>query len=118
MAKLAGDVGARVGVLYVVRVDDAVGAQGRGRVVAGAARRRYPTGTPRSVQTVSLVLDGSASGCGAFYYDAMLERLANAELRGSTLRILPQGGEEDTWRDALTTVVHGFNSSAAEPDHG
>jgi AcrR family transcriptional regulator len=52
----------------------------------------------------------------AVEFNAMLEGLANAELRGSTLRILPQGGEEATWRDALTTVVHGFN--AARPEHG
>ena len=44
----------------------------------------------------------------------MLEGLANAELRGSTLPILPPGTEERTWRDALTTVVRGFAASAPD----
>ena len=41
-------------------------------------------------------------------FNAMLEGLANAELRGTTLSILPTGDEERAWRDALTTVVLGF----------
>jgi AcrR family transcriptional regulator len=45
-------------------------------------------------------------------FNAMLEGLANAELRGTTLSILPAGGEERAWREALTTVIRGFNSSA------
>jgi AcrR family transcriptional regulator len=48
----------------------------------------------------------------AVEFNAMLEGLANAELRGSTLPILPPGSEENTWRDALTTVVRGFTASA------
>ena len=44
----------------------------------------------------------------ALEFNAMLEGLANAELRGSALRILPQGQEERAWHDALSTVVHGF----------
>jgi AcrR family transcriptional regulator len=48
----------------------------------------------------------------AVEFNAMLEGLANAELRGSTLPILPAGTEERTWRDALTTVVRGFAASA------
>jgi AcrR family transcriptional regulator len=48
----------------------------------------------------------------AVEFNAMLEGLANAELRGSTLPILPPGTEERTWRDALTTVVRGFAASA------
>jgi AcrR family transcriptional regulator len=48
----------------------------------------------------------------AVEFNAMIEGLANAELRGSTLPILPPGSEERTWRDALTTVVRGFAASA------
>jgi AcrR family transcriptional regulator len=48
----------------------------------------------------------------AVEFNAMLEGLANAELRGTTLPILPPGGEERAWRDALTTVVRGFAASA------
>lgn len=40
--------------------------------------------------------------------NAMWEGLANAELRGDVLRIMPEGGEEQAWLDALTTVVRGF----------
>jgi AcrR family transcriptional regulator len=40
--------------------------------------------------------------------NAMCEGLANAELRGAALRILPEGAEERAWRDALETVVQGF----------
>jgi AcrR family transcriptional regulator len=48
----------------------------------------------------------------AVEFNAMLEGLANAELRGSILPILSPGSEERTWRDALTTVVRGFAASA------
>jgi hypothetical protein len=44
----------------------------------------------------------------AVEFNAMLEGLANAELRGATLRILPEGREEHAWREALMTVVRGF----------
>jgi AcrR family transcriptional regulator len=40
--------------------------------------------------------------------NAMWEGLANAELRGEVLRIMPKGEEERAWLDALTTVVRGF----------
>lgn len=42
--------------------------------------------------------------------NAMWEGLANAELRGDVLRIMPKGQEETAWRDALMTVVRGFNA--------
>jgi AcrR family transcriptional regulator len=41
-------------------------------------------------------------------FNAMCEGLANAELRGGTMR----GADDGVWRDAITTVVHGL---AAEP---
>jgi len=40
--------------------------------------------------------------------NAMWEGLANAELRGEVLRIMPKGLEDRAWVDALTTVVRGF----------
>lgn len=43
--------------------------------------------------------------------NAMWEGLANAELRGEVLRIMPKGDEERAWVDALTTVVRGFASA-------
>ena len=44
--------------------------------------------------------------------NAMWEGLANAELRGDVLRIIPRGKEERAWEAALTTVVRGL----ATPD--
>lgn len=44
----------------------------------------------------------------AVEFNAMLEGLANAELRGSVFRNLPAGNEEETWHNALETVVRGF----------
>lgn len=45
-------------------------------------------------------------------FNAMCEGLANAELRGATLRILPEGDEERAWRDGLLTLVEGFGALA------
>lgn len=47
--------------------------------------------------------------------NAMWEGLANAELRGEVLRIMPKGQEEQAWLDALTTVVRGFASPHPTP---
>ena len=48
----------------------------------------------------------------ALEVNAMMEGLANAELRGATLPILPAGEEDRAWRDALTTVIRGFTATA------
>lgn len=47
----------------------------------------------------------------AVEFNAMMEGLSNAELRGAILRLLPEGEEERTWREALITVVRGFSRS-------
>lgn len=44
----------------------------------------------------------------AVEFIAMMEGLGNAELRGAVLRLLPEGDEEQAWRNALTTVVRGW----------
>lgn len=44
----------------------------------------------------------------AVEFNAMLEGLANAELRGSVFRNLPEGHEEGAWISALTSVVRGW----------
>jgi AcrR family transcriptional regulator len=44
----------------------------------------------------------------AVEFNAMMEGLANAELRGAVLRLLPAGDEEQTWRNALATVIRGW----------
>lgn len=43
--------------------------------------------------------------------NAMWEGLANAELRGDVLRIIPRGEEERAWREALTSVLLGFSAT-------
>ena len=48
----------------------------------------------------------------AVEFNAMLEGLANAELRGAVFRNLPEGDEERAWRNALTTLVLGFSAGA------
>jgi AcrR family transcriptional regulator len=50
----------------------------------------------------------------AVEFIAMLEGLANAELRGAVLRLLPEGDEERAWRNALTTLVRGFAASSSD----
>ena len=45
-------------------------------------------------------------------FNAMCEGLANAELRGATLRILPEGHEERAWCDGLRTLIEGFGALA------
>jgi AcrR family transcriptional regulator len=46
----------------------------------------------------------------AVEFNAMLEGLANAELRGTVFRILEAGEEERMWREALITVIRGFRA--------
>jgi AcrR family transcriptional regulator len=51
------------------------------------------------------LLGGKSVREGAVEFDAMLEGLANAELRGAVFRNLPEGEEEEAWRSALATVT-------------
>jgi AcrR family transcriptional regulator len=44
--------------------------------------------------------------------EAMMEGLANAELRRRTLPILPAGKEKQAWRRVLTTLIRGFGASS------
>jgi len=46
----------------------------------------------------------------AVEFNAMMEGLANAELRGAVFRNLPEGREERAWRNALGTLIHGFSA--------
>lgn len=59
------------------------------------------------------LLNGKSVREAAIEFNAMCEGLANAELRGAILRILPEGEEERAWRDGLTTVVRGFLAPTA-----
>ena len=60
------------------------------------------------------LLGGMTVEEAAVDFNAMMEGLANAELRGAVLRLLPEGQEERSWRRALATLVRGFASS---PEH-
>jgi AcrR family transcriptional regulator len=57
-------------------------------------------------------LDSISVRDGAVAFNAMCEGLANSELRGTTLSILPEGDEERAWRDALSALVRGFNADS------
>ena len=78
------------------------------------ARERAFAGLLAKVQRVDDVglLGPKSVRQAATEFNAMLEGLANAELRGTTLSILPAGSEERAWRDALGTVVRGFGATA------
>lgn len=80
------------------------------------ARRGALTRLEARVERVKLagLLGRKSVEQGAVEFNAMCEGLANAELRGATLRILPEGGEERAWRDGLATLVRGFR--ATRPD--
>ena len=56
------------------------------------------------------LLGGKPASKAAVEFNAMMEGLANAELRGAVLRLLPEGDEEQAWRGALATVVRGFRA--------
>jgi AcrR family transcriptional regulator len=59
------------------------------------------------------LLDDRPVAEAAIEYNAMLEGLANAELRGQALRLLPEGAEEQAWRNALATIIRGFSAGPA-----
>lgn len=61
------------------------------------------------------LLDGKPVADAARELNAMWEGLANAELRGDVLRIMPRGEEERAWHDALTTVIRGFDATPSIP---
>jgi AcrR family transcriptional regulator len=50
----------------------------------------------------------------AVEFNAMMEGLANAELRGAVFRNLPEGEEERAWHDALSTLVRGFAAGPSQ----
>jgi AcrR family transcriptional regulator len=63
---------------------------------------------------------GDAGGLGpkpvreaAVEFNAMMEGLGNAELRGEVFRNLPEGEEERAWRNALKSLVNGFATAQA-----
>lgn len=80
-----------------------------------AARERAFAWLTAQVQRLDAagLLNGKSIRDAALEFNAMCEGLANAELRGATLRILPAGEEERAWRDAFDSLVRGFTVPAA-----
>jgi AcrR family transcriptional regulator len=56
------------------------------------------------------LLGGKRPEEAAVEFIAMTDGLGSAELRGAVLRLLPEGNEEEAWRNALTTVVRGWQA--------
>jgi AcrR family transcriptional regulator len=69
-------------------------------------------GRVQRVADAGLLVDRSVQEA-AVQFNAMLEGLANAELRGAVFPNLPVGDEARAWRDALATLVSGFSAPVA-----
>jgi AcrR family transcriptional regulator len=79
-----------------------------------AARQQAWTRLTAKIQRLEQagLLDHTPVQEAAVQFNAMMEGLANAELRGRILSLLPEGAEEEAWRNALTTVIRGFSPGA------
>jgi AcrR family transcriptional regulator len=78
-----------------------------------AARERAWSGLRARVQRLDdagLLRDKSVRAA-TVEFNALMEGLANAELRGAVFRNLPEGEEAQAWREALATLVDGFASA-------
>jgi AcrR family transcriptional regulator len=78
-----------------------------------AARSRAWSQLVQKVQRVGHagLLGDLTENQAAIAFNAMMEGLANAELRGSVLRNLPEGEEQATWHQVLTSLVSGFGAT-------
>jgi AcrR family transcriptional regulator len=92
--------------LYRIAFQRVVPGMQAGPELAAARGRAYAHLTQR-VERVTRADKPTAQA--ALEFNAMLEGLANAELRGGALPILPAGEEERAWNEALTTVARGFS---------
>jgi AcrR family transcriptional regulator len=82
-----------------------------------AARRRAALRVGDRVQRLkdTGALGGKSVHQAGIEFNAMCEGLANAELRGGTVRLLPVGGERASWRAAAETLMRGFRAGARDP---
>ena len=78
-----------------------------------SARQRAWNQLLRKVERLgsARLLGGTPVAEAALEFNAMMEGLANAELRGTVLRLLPEGREGEAWGRALSTLVRGWASS-------
>lgn len=83
-----------------------------------AARARAWSGLMRRIARLDEagLLGEKSAHEAAVEFNAMLEGLANAELRGSVFRNLPEGDEAQAWREALASLVRGFGSGPCGAD--
>lgn len=95
--------------LYRIAFQRIVPGMRPGPELTAARGRAYAhlTARVRRLKEVGL-LGNKTVEQAALEFNAMLEGLANAELRGRALPILPPEREEQAWREALTTIVRGF----------
>jgi hypothetical protein len=88
----------------------------RSRVASGSERLKIPSRERAFRALLGKVQRlGDAGGLGgkpvreaAVEFNAMMEGLGNAELRGGVFRNLPEGDGERAWRNALKSLVNGF----------
>jgi AcrR family transcriptional regulator len=101
--------------LYRIAFQRIAGLQPEPQLVA--ARERAWAQLQDRVQRLkdSGLLNGKPVPDAARELNAMWEGLANAELRGDVLRIMPRGMEGRVWHDALTTVIRGFDATPSTP---
>jgi AcrR family transcriptional regulator len=59
---------------------------------------------------IGLLADDSLESA-MLQFSAMIEGLANTELRGDALRLLPWDGQEEAWREAAATLIRGFTTA-------
>jgi hypothetical protein len=97
--------------LYRIAFQRVVPGLRAGPEVTAARTRAFAglLGTVKPLQEADLLGRKSVQQA-AVEFNAMLEGLANAELRGTVLPNLPAGNEEEAWRQALTTVIAGFSA--------
>ena len=98
-------------VLYRIAFQRVAPVLRAGPEVTEARQRAFAQlqGKIRRLEQAGL-LGGTSLQDATVAIEAMMEGLANAELRGRTLPILPAGKEKQAWRRALTTVIRGFQS--------
>ena len=95
-------------VLYRIAFQRVAPVLRAGPEVTEARQRAFAQlqGKIRRLEQAGL-LGGTSLQDATVAIEAMMEGLANAELRGRTLPILPAGKEKQAWRRALTTVPPG-----------
>lgn len=98
-------------VLYRIAFQRVAPAFRAGPEVTAARQRAFAQlqGKMRRIEQAGL-LGRTSLQEATIAVEAMMEGLANAELRGRTLPILPAGKEKQAWRRALGILIRGFRA--------